>query len=585
MSLRPLSDLLAVRSPDPGRLEALEGELRSSGRFAQVWRPAPGWVVAAAPLPDSDADGEAVRGAGLAFVEGREVVGADDPGRAIEIAHRAAHAPATLDGLPGDFTFLAFGTDGSLTVVRAAAGLAPLYVTGEGAVASRMDLLLRFGLAEPDLDPLPNAMWLTGFALFPDGRSLIAGVHVVERGSYWRIGPGGERSSGVYWNPRAQELAPPTPAVLEERSARLREILVERLTADLDPREGNLLSLSGGMDSSSLLALAAGTLGLPVAALSLLPERGPAVDRELGYIRAASERGPLAEHFQYPMSVEFRRRLRRSAPAVAVQCLHPILMVLPEVLERWPVRVLFGGESGDDIAGSHYTMEDWVHHTSLSRLLGSVGRFPHGPQDVARWLKWRSERLRGRPRLPFPDRLAPWTHPDVQTEYRAWVADRRRELLDDELPRPNFAMRDRMDGWLAMNWEVTATLGVRRSIPFYNRASVELAFGTHPRTLVGPGMKRLLRRGLAADVPRVVLERPDKGGWGSAVEPEPASVPEEPMDLSLGSILHPNRLASPSPPVDSAEASRLSVLVRFLEGARAARAGDPTASPRGGGSS
>ena len=578
MSLRPLGDVLAVRSPDPGRLESLERDLRGSGRFDEVWRPAPGWIAAAAALPGSEADGEGVRRAGLAFVEGRDVVGAEDAGRAAQIAKLAAVEPDTLDGLPGDFTFLAFGPDGSMTAVRAAAGLAPLYLAGGGkAVSSRMDLLLRFGLAAPELDPLPNALWLSGSPVFPDGRSLVAGVRALDRGTFTRVSPNGEVRSGSYWDPRNQELAPPTEAALEERGARLRTILLERLTSDLSPEGGNLLSLSGGMDSSSLLALAAGTLGLPVAAASLLPGAGPALDRELGYIRAASERGPLVRHFTYHLNAETGRRLRASAPLVAVQCPHPILMALPEIAGEWPVRVLFGGEIGDEIAGSHVRMEDWVHHTSLPRLVASVGRFPNGPQDAGRWVKWRLARRRGRPRIPFPDRLGPWAHPDLHPEYGAWLEARRAGLLADERPVPNLALRGLADGWVAMNWEVTGALGVRRSAPFFNRAALELAFGTHPRTLMGPGMKRLLRRGLAGDVPRRVLERPDKGRWGPAPVPPPVTW-EEPLDSSLGAILHPSRLPGPPGPVDSSEASVLSVLVRFLNGARAAAEHDPTVS-------
>jgi hypothetical protein len=66
-----------------------------------------------------------------------------------------------------------------------------------------------------------------------------------------------------------------------------------------------------------------------------------------------------------------------------------------------------------------------------------------------------------------------------------------------------------------MNWEGTTPLGVRRSIPFFSRECLELAFDCHPRELLGPGKKRLLRSALDGDVPSRNLRRADKGGWGA----------------------------------------------------------------------
>ena len=79
--LRPMANLFAVSDPDPRALDCIEERLAASGKSEIVWRPAPGWLAAQAPLPESDPDGDMVRARGFAFVEGRDCV---DGGRGPE---------------------------------------------------------------------------------------------------------------------------------------------------------------------------------------------------------------------------------------------------------------------------------------------------------------------------------------------------------------------------------------------------------------------------------------------------------------------------------------------------------------------
>jgi hypothetical protein len=64
-----------------------------------------------------------------------------------------------------------------------------------------------------------------------------------------------------------------------------------------------------------------------------------------------------------------------------------------------------------------------------------------------------------------------------------------------------------------MNWEATTELGIRRSIPFFTREMLELAFECHPSELFETGRRGLARRGLADDVPRSTLFMDDRGTW------------------------------------------------------------------------
>jgi hypothetical protein len=83
----------------------------------------------------------------------------------------------------------------------------------------------------------------------------------------------------------------------------------------------------------------------------------------------------------------------------------------------------------------------------------------------------------------------------------------------DRRPLGELAARADADAWVAMYWEAASPLGVRPLLPFFNRELLELAFRCHPRDLLGPGKKRLLRDALRSDVPARNLMREDRGEW------------------------------------------------------------------------
>ena len=569
MSLPPLANLLAVRRDAPGGTDALERRLREDGRFAEVLRPAPGWVVGIAPLPHGTPDPPGVRSAGLVFAEGRDAVG--DPERAARLGRER---PEGLGELPGDFTFLAFAGDGSVTAVRSAGGLAPLYVADEGRVlATRLRWTLPY-LAAVELDPLPNAIWMTGTPLFPEGRTFLRGVRMLDRGSFARVpSQAGAVRTGVYWDPRPDRLRPPSEDRLREHAGRLRAALLERLDADLDPGGGNLLTYSGGIDSSSLLGLAGGTLGRPVSALSLIPTGGPALERELAYLESGQERARLVHHVQIPMSAADRSDWVRDSVSPGFHVPHPALNRLAEVMRETDVRVVFGGEFGDEVGGSKYTLPDWAALTPASRLL-NLRRLPRGPRDWVRWARTRFSRSS----IPYPSELPAWMHPDVRAEYEAWLGGVARRSAADRRSLAHLDLRAGMDGFTAMNWEACSELGLRRSIPFFTRAALEVAYDCHPGELIGPGFRRLTRAALARDVPASNLLRDDPGRWDvpdSAPEPWEGTLPP-----ATGSILDASWHPRPPGPVDALTGLFLWQLVRFAQSVGLGAGGDTGKSPK-----
>ena len=216
----PLSNLFAVHDADPAALDEMMLDLRRSAEFARVWRPAPGWVAAAAPLPGSTPDGDLARLHQLAFAEGRDVLversGKDPAVRFSEIAELADSNPDRLASLPGDFGFIRFRAGGEATVVRSCGGLVPFYLRQSGqrfAIATRLGDFVRYLPDEPRLDPLVNAIWAASWAMMPDGRTFLDGVTILGRGHFARMGKTGRMQVGRYWNPEAKEdsLSHPCP--------------------------------------------------------------------------------------------------------------------------------------------------------------------------------------------------------------------------------------------------------------------------------------------------------------------------------------------------------------------------------------
>ena len=569
MTLPPLANLFAARDDDPRVLQAIAARLEAAGEFPLVWRPAPGWIAAAAPLPGRQ---PAWCAAGFAVAEGEDSLAA----RGAEVAALADGPAAGLRSLAGDFGFIRFRPDGGATVVRSAGGLVPFYIREAGAhaaVATRLGDLVRYGEDPGVLDPLVNAVWTTGFAMFPDGRSFLAGARILARGTLARLEPGRPRIEEGYWDPRPTRLEFPTDRAARQHAVRLRELLVAALERDLDPRGGNLLTLSGGVDSSCLLALATGVVGRPVWTWSLLPEPEQLFQREMSYIAPLASRCGVARSWTVRHHPGTLVELIRAGPRVVCHVPHAALCALPAVVREAPVSVLFGGEFADEVCGSSFTWPDWVSHTPLSELARRWRALPTGPRDVLRWAKRRLLDLAGRPAHPFPTDLPRFIRPEIREEYREWLDRRLHAARLDRGSWRYLALRAEVDGFLAMNWEVASALRVRRSFPFFNREALELAFACHPAEKIGPGTKRLLKAALKDDVPEHNLYRPDKGHWGPAASGEGPCHWDTPLPDELSAVVREDWIPVPRGPVQRSEARGLAQLVALAEAVRERRAG------------
>jgi hypothetical protein len=227
---------------------------------------------------------------------------------------------------------------------------------------------------------------------------------------------------------------------------------------------------------------------------------------------------------------------------------------------------MVGGEFADEVCGEMGRISDWALSTSFLTLLGPGG-CPFGPRDYLRWSKRRLLYSVRRPPLPYPE-LSEAIHPEIVAEYNRWIRRRQADLTQERRPLPELAIRVKTNGWVTMNWEGTTPLGVRRSLPFFTREVLELAFECHPWELVGPGPKKLLRNALRGDVPDHNLLRPDKG----VVDPNERkmrtpAVPEKAFELAR-EVVRPDWLASRPPEISkkaAADLLRISRVAGYLQ--------------------
>ncbi len=562
---------------DRGRLGRLDAVLAGTREF-EILRPSSNWTVALAPLPDGVPEHPDVRDAGLVFCEGAERATGGSAARrhsASDVATLALEAPHRLAELDGDFTFVAFGHDGQAIAVRSCGGLVPVYHWSDGqrvAIGTRLDYFLRFLPTPPELDRLVNGIWVTGWALLPDGRTFLEGVSLLDRGRYLRVGIDGRLGVGAYWDPR--------PAIGQqlrcdpERPRQLRRLLVDTLTRDLDPGGMNLLTLSGGVDSASLGALAVGTLGIPLAALTFLPPDPDGRRRDERYVDILASQCRFQPHWRRRLGIEERIELLRRRNVACFQVPHPVLAVLPELVEEHPIRVLVGGEFADEVVGTFALLADWARHTSVLGLLrGGPSSWPTGTtRDLARWGKHRLLRALRRVRLPFPDQLPQIVQAELHDEYAEWHDRQHSFALADRRPLRQLALSTSQDPFVVMNWEATSPLGVRRSLPFFNREILELAFACHPQEQIGPGTKKLLRAALHDDVPAENLRREDKGTSPSKAVQLPWT---EALDEQLARIVRPDWFPRPPALLEQSDAWRLALLAQIAESRHDAVAARP----------
>jgi asparagine synthase (glutamine-hydrolysing) len=158
--------------------------------------------------------------------------------------------------LRGMFAFAIWdGRKHELVLARDRLGIKPLYYAStEGGFlfASQVKALLASGVVDPDLSPSALRTFLA-YGAVSDPLTIVDGIKALPAAHVARVRDGVFKSE-PYWEPPLQQEG---PVSLHQAESRLRELLLEVVDAHLVSDVPAGIFLSGGLDSSTLAAVAA----------------------------------------------------------------------------------------------------------------------------------------------------------------------------------------------------------------------------------------------------------------------------------------------------------------------------------------
>jgi asparagine synthase (glutamine-hydrolysing) len=456
------------------------------------------------------------------------------------IAHLAEDAePAELARLlDGMFAFAVWdGARRRLLLGRDRLGKKPLYYWSDGislVFASEIKALLAHPLVPRRLDEDALPGYLT-FGYIPTPRTFFAGIRSVPPGHVLVFHPGIAPRLVQYWEP----VVPGTGSLarahmsFEEAANAIRDHLsaaVERrLVADVPLGA----FLSGGVDSSSIVALMAQLMDKPVETFTIGFEDTQGFD-ERPYARLVAERFKTnhTEFVVNPDAASLVEKLvwHNDQPFGDSSALPTYIL---SELTRKHVTVALCGDGGDELFAGY---ERFAAALALARLKQLPEPLQRGLQALSQrlppsafagrarsvqrllarrddevpdaflsWVsytpaRWRESMCPGGPTWDLEDYRRIWERTEgAKTLDRLLLLNLKTYLLDDLLPKV-----DRM--------AMAHALEVRS--PFLDTALVELALSLAPSTKVrGLSLKRALKRGVADLLPAEVLHR-RKHGFG-----------------------------------------------------------------------
>jgi asparagine synthase (glutamine-hydrolysing) len=455
------------------------------------------------------------------------------------LAAYAAYGTECLSRLRGMFAFALWdGGRRRLLLARDRVGKKPLYyrLDGDGiAFASEPKAFL----AEPDFEARPDAAALYDYLTYhyvPTPGSAFAGVHRVPPGHCLVVEDGVVRLER-YWRLRYQPKRPRSEDdAAVELLDRLRGAVRRRLVADVPVGA----FLSGGIDSSSIVALMAEASPAPVRTFSIGFEERQY--DELPYARLVARRYGTDHHecVVRPAALEILPRLvwHYNEPYADSSAIPTFYLA---ELTRSHVTVALNGDGGDESLGGYrrYVASRLAErYPALTRPLGRplaalLARVPAGGRGLSEARRF-ADAL-GEPLARRYARLVTHLRPPLKEaltteDFRRAAGDRDSlELLVAAFAGQ--AGADPVDAMLAVDVETylpddllvkvdiaTMAHGLEGRSPFLDHDVMEFCASLPPELKIRRGQtKYLLRRATRDLLPGAVIDRP-KQGFGVPID-------------------------------------------------------------------
>lgn len=445
------------------------------------------------------------------------------------------HGTAMVDHVRGMFAFAVWDRDRRRGVlVRDRLGIKPLYWARRGDVvlfSSELKSLLASGLVEPELDGEAVAAYLA-LGYIPEPMTPLRGVHKLRPGERLVVADGEIRLEQwwTYPTPDAEEGRSAGEWAEEVREA-LRRSVRERLMSDVPLGA----MLSGGLDSSLIVALMAEAMDRPVDTFSVGFADGPS---ELDDARRVAARLGATHHELEVSTAPDVATLERLAwhldePLADLSSLG--FLALCE-LARQRVTVALSGQGADELFGGYRKHRVASLAESWQRLPGglragvaAVGR--QGPGRAGRMMEALQAPDAATRLLASSTLIQPELRGQLFAGAMAEHARAAERVLDGRLDPARGAQplgaALYLDGRLGLvddmlsyfdRCSMAHSLEVR--VPFLDHRLVELAARIPTRHKVRRLQgKHVLRLAAEPLVPAFVLEKPKRGFFNEAVAP------------------------------------------------------------------
>jgi asparagine synthase (glutamine-hydrolysing) len=423
-----------------------------------------------------------------------------------------------------------------LVLARDRMGKKPLYYWRSGdtfVFASEIKGVLAHPRVPCELDQWAISSYLT-FGYVPTPDTFFAGIKSLPPAHAMTLAPGGDPAIERYWQlqvPGADGAAEPLDLGLEEAARELRRHLQDaihrRLIADVPLGA----FLSGGIDSSAIVALMAGVMGEPVRTFTIGFDDRDGFD-ERPFARAVADRFGTEHHESvvHPEAVELVERLvwHHDQPFGDSSAVPTFLL---NEVAREHVTVALSGDGGDELFAGY---ERFAAGLAVDRMLMLPSPVRNAGRRALDALP--ASGLRGR--VGRAQRFAATVEEGMPYAYLGWISYvpegwRRRLISDpDDRAREDYArLWSRSEGarpldrLLALNIETylvddllvkmdrtSMAHGLEVRSPFLDTQLVEFASRLAPALKVkGLSLKRVLKRAIADLLPKEILSRPKRG--------------------------------------------------------------------------
>ena len=270
---------------------------------------------------------------------------------------------AAVDRFRGMFAFAIWDTaERVLFAARDPFGEKPLYYAASGdgglVLASEIKALLASGLVSGELDPAGVDAYLA-FGYVPPALSIYRAARPLPPG-HWMRWQDGRMSLQRYWGPELESHSIRLDDAAEKLRTLLRQAVRRQMVADVPVGA----FLSGGLDSSSIVALMEGLNPRPVKTFSV--GFGDEIN-ELPYARAVARRYNTEHHEVDLGSPPIGTLLERMAEVYDEPFADSsgVPTYLLSQFARGHVKVVLSGDGGDELFGGY----NWYPMLSLSQTV------------------------------------------------------------------------------------------------------------------------------------------------------------------------------------------------------------------------